>query len=164
MVLSKLKPFEPRSPDFAEQDSRPLGQEAQIDTLILLSLVECGRPPPWALQSGLCVGKGEMVDLATNGLIWRARMDTLDGTVRVEGEWNQAPDFPNLTAAIYKSIDQAWDFLVKDFFKTPEALTRAPRSGRVHRYVRVPTGEPGGEEADAGGLQAVAVAIRRPPR
>jgi hypothetical protein len=127
VVLSELKPFKTRSPDFAEMDLRPLGQQAQVDTLILLSLVECGATVTLGAPSGLCVSTGQMVDLATNRLMWRALMDTMDGTVRVEGEWNQAPDFPNLTAAIYKAIDQAQGFLVKDFFKTPEALGRAPR-------------------------------------
>ena len=49
--------------------------------------------------------------------MWRTMLVAQpESTVPVEGSWDQAPDYPNLTAAVKKAIANAREFLFKDFF------------------------------------------------
>jgi hypothetical protein len=68
-----------------------------------------------------------MLDLKTNALEWRAVMETQKAKTMIVGNWDQPPDYPNLTTAIRKSVKRARDFLVRDFFEQPDEAGNPPR-------------------------------------
>jgi hypothetical protein len=118
-----LQPFASESSgDFAERDMRPLAGKEDIDMLILLSLQQCGTTRnyygfiPLGPPQALCVSKGEMIDLKTNQIAWRAYPELNDTILPVEGEWDQAPDYRNVTRAVDKAMSQAQVFLLEEFF------------------------------------------------
>jgi hypothetical protein len=122
-----MQPFtEQSSSEFAERDMRPLAEKEGIDMLILLSLQQCGTTRdyygfiPLGPPKALCVSKGEMIDLKTNQITWRAYPESKEATLPVEGEWDQAPDYRNVTRAVDRAMAQAQVFLVEDFFKTSQ--------------------------------------------
>ena len=90
--------------------------------LIVLSMGKCGTVllQSWGMDA-MCLSRGEMIDLETNQIVWRVEMTEGEGRVPINGEWNQAPDFPSLTESVAKAVTQAEDYLVKDFFGNAEA-------------------------------------------
>lgn len=118
-----LQPFTAQeSGEFAEKDMRPLAEKEGIDMLILLSLQQCGTTRnyygfiPLGAPEAICVSKGEMIDLKTNQIAWRAYPEVKEATLPIEGEWDQAPDYQNVTRAVDRAMTHAQQFLVRDFF------------------------------------------------
>lgn len=118
-----FQPFTaPSSGEFAERDLRPLAQQEGIDKLILISLQQCGTSRayygfiPLGAPKAMCVGKGEMIDLKTNQIEWRAYPETNDATQDVVGEWDEPPDYRNVTAAINRTMTRTQVLLFEDFF------------------------------------------------
>lgn len=118
-----LPPFSsPSSGEYAERDMRPLAAQEGIDKLILLSLQQCGTTRnyygfiPLGAPKAYCVGKGEMIDLKTNQIEWRAYPEANDATQDVVGEWDEPPDFRNVTAAINRTMTRTQVLLFEDFF------------------------------------------------
>ena len=52
-----------------------------------------------------------MVKRFNNELIWNSGFDDGVFLTKAIGEWNQPDNYPNLTEAIYKSLDQAKQFI-----------------------------------------------------
>jgi hypothetical protein len=121
--LEHLPPFQAEgSGEFAKQDLRPLAAKEGLDMLVLLSMEKCGARllPFWGMNA-MCLAGGELIDLRTNRVEWRAIMEEEQGMVTVNGEWNQAPDFPLITADLGKAVTQAQQYLVNDFFSAAVA-------------------------------------------
>jgi len=57
---------------------------------------------------------GFLVDGSTNKLVWQYPLMVREPVV---GEWNQPPDYPNLTKAIVKSLETALNQVYVAFFK-----------------------------------------------
>jgi len=128
-----MQPFTSQSSgEFAERDLRPLADKEGLDMLILLSLQQCGTTRkyygfiPLGPPEALCVSKGEMINLKTNEIQWRAYPEVQDALLPVSGEWDQAPDYRNVTVAVDKAMTRAQLFLLKEFFETAQrqATTR----------------------------------------
>ena len=132
--ITKLRKFKTdASGEFAEKDLRPLAEKEQIDTLVILSISQCGTMRPYYgfipldAPSAMCVSTGQMIDLKTNQIAWRTSMEADKATVKVSGNWDQPPDYRNVTKAIDTSVAKAQDFLVKDFLQgAPRAQAKAP--------------------------------------
>ena len=58
-----------------------------------------------------------MIDLGTNNILWYREMEEKESTQPVSGEWDQDPDFPNVTKAVNIAMKKAKSLLEKDFFK-----------------------------------------------
>ncbi|HEX5744770.1 MAG TPA: hypothetical protein VFZ09_00925 [Archangium sp.] len=121
--MESLPPFQAKeSGEFARKDMRSLAQQEGIDMLVLLSVDRCGTKmlPFWEMEA-MCVASGELIDLRTNRVEWRARMEEEEGTKPIK-EWNQAPDFPGVSKSLGEAVTQAQQYLVRDFFRgTPGA-------------------------------------------
>lgn len=118
-----LQPFTaPGSGEYAEKDMRPLAGKEGIDMLIVLSLQQCGTIRkyygfiPLGPPEAICVSKGEMINLKTNEIAWRAYPEMNEAILPIEGEWDQAPDYQNVTRAVDRAMSQAQLFLIKEFF------------------------------------------------
>ncbi len=132
---AKMVPFKAESSgEFAAVDLRPLGQKEGIDKLILLSIQQCGTVRayygfiPLGAPKGMCVSKGELIDMKTNQVEWRAFPEAPQSTtVEILGEWDEPPDFKNVTVAVERAMLQSQVFLVEEFF----GRTTSPQSPRL---------------------------------
>ena len=61
-----------------------------------------------------------MIDLKTNRLEWLTTQPGEGAAVDVLGEWDQPPDFRNVTVAIGAAMTRAQKFLLADFFEGGE--------------------------------------------
>jgi hypothetical protein len=132
VVPATMAPFKAESSgEFAAVDLRPLGTKEGIDKLILLSIQQCGTVRsyygfiPLGAPKGMCISQGELIDLKTNQVEWRAFPEPGKNTVEVVGEWDEPPDFKNVTVAVEQAMLQAQEFLLQEFFD--------PRTGRPQR-------------------------------
>ncbi len=106
------------SDGYAERDYSALGAVAQAQYLLLVQIQSIGTIRgyvsflPTTSPSGYFVAVGQLVDLKTQKLLWHKG-------VRIRrpsrGEWDQPPDFANLTAAVHQAVDSGIDMLVLDF-------------------------------------------------
>ncbi|WNG23780.1 hypothetical protein F0U62_06875 [Cystobacter fuscus] len=126
----------PGSGEFAEKDMRPLAEKEDIDMLILLSLQQCGTIRkyygfiPLGAPEAICVSKGEMINLKTNEIAWRAYPEMSDAILPIEGDWDQAPDYRNVTRAVDRAMSQAQLFLLKEFFGSARSGAAVSQSRR----------------------------------
>lgn len=121
--LEKLSVFDAKSSKTTEKDMRPLAAQENIDVLILLSATKVGTTRnyygfiPLGSPEGVCGCTGQMIDLKTNNLDWLAMIDESKVTVSVLGDWDQPPDFKNVTDAVHAAINKARKELATEFFE-----------------------------------------------
>jgi hypothetical protein len=118
----QLKTFSEGGKKFADKDFRNFKQKYNIDFLIVISIAKYGTAReyygfiPLGAPSGLFEANGMMVDLNNNKYIWYREMSDNESIKKVEGDWDQAPDYPNLTKAIMGAMNSAKKFLSDNFF------------------------------------------------
>jgi hypothetical protein len=110
-----------KKPRFYDRDIGALASTKQIDALLLLKVdgwgttrsyygfIPLGAPTATFHATAQLIGRD-------GRLLWQARFTNLKQDVG--GEWDQAPDFPNLTRSIEVAEDDAVAFFEKDFFQT----------------------------------------------
>ena len=107
---------------YARMDYRPLREELGADRLLLISVPTAGVTRsyygfiPTSDPMAQLVAEGRVVDLETNRLLWRARMDV---TLAIPQPWDEPPSFPNASAAFFKAAEQAKVLLKDDFRVRP---------------------------------------------
>jgi hypothetical protein len=99
-----------------------LGSRYGVDRVLMLSVDRFGAyrdyfvfVPTEAPQAVFQVS-GSLVDLRSTELLWRVAMQDKRGLVSLEGEWNQPPDYPNLTQAVSRAEHEAVVFIQNSFF------------------------------------------------
>lgn len=136
--LDSLQKFTPSSATeatgrkYSKQDVRFLASREQVDLLILLSVEQYGTIRkyygfiPLGAPKGICILKGQMVDLQTNELRWVSVIPSKQATVSIIGAWDLPPDYPGITSAIKGAFQRAANYLTGDFFKSSPASTGTP--------------------------------------
>lgn len=95
------------------RDYSELGRRYDVDHLVLLSIQAVGATRKYygfiavGPHYGYCVGSGELIDLATSEVTWRYTMGYNASRVKVDGQWRNPPDYPEMLAATAQAIDQA---------------------------------------------------------
>ncbi len=103
---------------YAERDFSALGAAAQASHLLVIQVQSIGTIRgylgfiPATSPSGYFVAFGQLIDLKTQKLLWHKRVGIRRPS---RGEWDQPPDFANLTAAVHRAVDSGIDMLVLDF-------------------------------------------------
>jgi len=103
---------------YAERDFSALGAAAQAQYLLLVQVQSIGTIRgymgvlPTTSPSGYFAAVGQLIDLKTQKLLWHKGVSIRRPS---RGEWDQPPDFANLTAAVHQSVDSGIDMLVLDF-------------------------------------------------
>ena len=66
---------------------------------------------PTAAPLAMFQVRGELIDLTNNQILWRASTAQKQNLVAIEGNWDQPPDYPNLTQAILRAEHDAVVYL-----------------------------------------------------
>lgn len=105
-----------------EADLAPDRAKYGVDRLLLLSVDRFGAYRdyfvfvPTAAPMAIFQVEGKLVDLASNEMLWRATMASKQNVIPIEGDWNQPPDYPNVTLAIRRAEQDAVIYLENAFF------------------------------------------------
>lgn len=103
-------------------DLAPTRAKYGVDRLLLLSVARFGAYRdyfvfvPTAAPMAVFQVEGELVDLASNEMLWRATMASKQNVIPIEGNWDQPPDYPNATLAIRRAERNAVIYLENTFF------------------------------------------------
>jgi len=102
-------------------DLRVLARNEGVDAIILLT-PRCGTIRsyygfiPLTPPSGYCAFTGKLIDLKTGRTEWAGGFEGEEATIAAAGEWDQAPDYPNLTVAIQQAMTRAHDSMLAELF------------------------------------------------
>ncbi|PTU74843.1 hypothetical protein [Pseudomonas mangrovi] len=103
---------------YAGQDYRALKQQHQIDKLVLVSLSQVGTVRsyysmiPTSDPVAQIGGLAQVIDLDDNRLL---HYQPIAASRAAEGEWDEGPDFPNLTNAFYQLLDSTEQQMISPF-------------------------------------------------
>jgi hypothetical protein len=109
------------SPSISELQG--LARRENVDSAILLTAT-CGTIRPYygfiplSAPSGYCGVTGRLYDLKTGEVQWAGAFEGRPASVPVIGEWDRAPDFPNLTVAVHKAMSHAQQYMLADLFQS----------------------------------------------
>jgi hypothetical protein len=93
--------------------------QINTDKVLILRLVGYGAERqyngsiPMGKPKGYCELTGDLVDLNTNKVLWHYNASISEP---INGEWDQPPAYPNLTAAMKQAVAVAQDELLDSFF------------------------------------------------
>lgn len=97
-------------------------EKYDIDYLIVFSISRYGTIRsyygfiPLGPPKGLFEANGMLVNLKTNQYEWYVEMEEEESSSEIMGEWDEEPDYPNLTNAIYEALHSSQKFLQNHFF------------------------------------------------
>lgn len=121
----------PKVENLYERNLASLRAEQKLDAIVLLQVRRYGTIRsyygfiPLSAPAGFFEAKGQMVDLRTNALLWQTQMTEQQASVPAEGDWDQPPSYPNLTAALRTAIGKGSEFLWKEYF-FPDGPAQTP--------------------------------------
>lgn len=103
----------------ARLDYRPLAKKYDAQRLLVLSPMWLGTTRayhgflPLGAPSGYVAIVGQLVDLKTNKLLW---YQSIESSQFAAGDWDEAPEYPNLMKAVSSSTDDAANRLRASLF------------------------------------------------
>jgi hypothetical protein len=115
-----------------DRDLAALRTEQKLDAVVLLQVRRYGTIRsyygfiPLGAPQGFFEVKGQMIDLATGAVVWQTQIPEKQATIPASGEWDQPPDYPNLTTALEAAMANGTEFLWKEFFDAAPAPASAP--------------------------------------
>jgi hypothetical protein len=110
------------SKDFIEVDLQPFTSENDVDLLLLISVERYGTMRnyygffPVSPPRGFFQAKGRLINPKNSEIQWQAPMGDEQSAMAVEGDWDQPPDYPNITTAVHRAEKNAIHFLDTSFF------------------------------------------------
>jgi hypothetical protein len=57
-----------------------------------------------------------MLETKSNQILWQVTSEEVASTVEVADPWDQAPDFPNVTSALQKAVENGKGYLRTEYF------------------------------------------------
>jgi hypothetical protein len=105
-----LPPHEGEKKDFAPHDFRGLREKYHADRALFIEIKQLGFQRsyygfvPTSDPVAILRGTAMVVDLRTNGLLW---YQPLAETRPADGAWDNPPDYPGLTNALYQTMENA---------------------------------------------------------
>lgn len=101
---------------YTRRDYRSLREDVETDELLLLRFKHVGVERtyngyiPTGQPQAVVQGQISLVDLETNELILN---QSLQIHAKVDGEWDEPPNFPGITTAYYEVVEKARDRIVQ---------------------------------------------------
>lgn len=99
-----------------------LKQNYNVDHLLVISIARYGTIRgyygfiPLGAPDALFEVHGMLINLTTNEFEWYIEMSEEEASLKVVGNWDQEPDYPNLTKAILDAMRGSQSFLKEHFF------------------------------------------------
>lgn len=112
---------DPTAPGFYDRNVESIATSQGVDAILLLSVRQWGTSRsyygfiPTDAPRATFVASGQLI--ARDGRLLWDEMGVASGTTGND-EWDQAPDFPNLTHALDEAEDDAMTWLKRSFFDT----------------------------------------------
>lgn len=116
--LDTLPDFNSQAPDAPRKDFRGLGQQHQIDHLVMIQVTTVGFTRNYASYvptsdpKATFNGNGYMVNLKTNAYEWYLPVAVIKSADKV---WDEPPAYPGLTNAFFQAIEIGRDQFLKPF-------------------------------------------------
>lgn len=116
---------------YAQQDYRPLAATLKADRVLLITPTAIGTVRsyygfiPLGAPQGTFITDDEIVDLKTDELLW---FHTSMSNTAIATPWDEAPDFPNLTDAVYQAMNADRADILQQF---PPAANDTPAPAAV---------------------------------
>lgn len=116
--LETLPDFPDKTPDFATKDHRGLGQQHQIEHLVVIQVKSVGFTRNYASYiptsdpKATFNGTGYMVNMKTNAYEWYLPVAV---TKSAHQTWDEPPSYPGLTNAFYQAVELGRDQFLKPF-------------------------------------------------
>ena len=105
---------------------KALADKHGIDVIVLLKINRIGTIRkywsviPLSSPRALFEVGGEMIDLGTGEQLWNIGMKEEEAQTEIIGDWDQPPDYKNITVALKDGMKTGIDFLTKDCFSNNE--------------------------------------------
>lgn len=96
-------------------------EKYDVDYIVLVDIVAVGTSRkyygfiPLGSPKGYCLAHGIMKDTSNNKTKWEYTTNYKKSVVKVDGEWDAPPDYPDLTVAVQKAITKAVEELSANF-------------------------------------------------
>jgi hypothetical protein len=103
---------------FADHDYAALAGGLGVDALLVINLERIGTTRaydgflPKGPPAGYFKATGQLIEVKTKKLLWQRQVEV---SRLPQAEWDQPPDFPNLTQKIQEAIDAGAGLLMVDF-------------------------------------------------
>jgi hypothetical protein len=127
VVMTELGKPPKKELGFAAADFTPLKEKHQIDKLVLFTVASIGTTRsyygmiPTSAPVAQLVVSTLIIDLDDNRLLY-FQPNTFSRAA--DGEWDEAPDFPNLTNAFYQALDSTQQALLAPLKNQQLSLTQ----------------------------------------
>jgi hypothetical protein len=118
--IDKVPSSNVKGPNVASKDFSAFQKKYDIDKLLVIEISQLGfirnyaSYIPTGEPKGALVGKGYMVNLASNTYDWFQPVNVLKST---DGAWDEPPKFPGLSNAYFQALE-----LGKDEFRKPFSI------------------------------------------
>lgn len=118
LTLSDLTKFTSKTENSAAYDFSEFAAAYDADYVVVIAVSgygfarEFASYVPTTEPVAIFNAKGFMIDPSSNTYVWYQEFDMAKG---VEGDWNQAPDFPKLTNAFHQLLAEARDSVLAEF-------------------------------------------------
>lgn len=119
--LEKFKKPETAMGEYANLDFSSLIQKEGIDQLFLVSVHRFGTVRkyygfiPLGAPKATIFATGQLIRLKDHQVLWR---DDVNEIVEINGDWDQDPEYPNLSSALNAAMDTASKKLLSSFLST----------------------------------------------
>jgi len=106
---------------FAKYDFSSLSSKEDIDLLLLVTINRFGTNRnywgfvPMGAPRAIFYVTGELFRLKDHQVLW---LETLGSEMGINGDWDQEPNYPNVTKAIHAAMEKASNDLVLNFTKS----------------------------------------------
>lgn len=127
VIVAKLGTPPNKGLGFATVDFTPLKEKHQIDKLVLFTITSIGTTRsyygmiPTSAPVAQVVVSTLIIDLDDNRLLY-FQPNTVNRAA--DGEWDEAPEFPNLTNAFYQALDSTQQSLLSPLKNQQLSLTK----------------------------------------
>lgn len=115
-----------RGKKYSIRDLSMVKDKYDLDYLILFDIKKHGTLReyygfiPLGSPQALFMVNGMLINLADNEYFWLIKMEEEESIKEVVGEWDEEPDYPNLTKTIKEAMISSQEFLEKYFFEKKE--------------------------------------------
>lgn len=119
--LDNLPKYVDKDSNSKRTDYSYFKEKYDVDYIVLANIIAVGTSRkyygfiPLGSPKGYCLAHGIMKDTAEDKTTWEYTTNYKKSVVKVDGEWDAPPDYPDLSVAVQKAITNAAEELSVNF-------------------------------------------------